>query len=102
MTKNQFLKKFGFKEFPIRYAKPYLDIVAHYKGRLSYFRLSLLIRVAIRFGRRGPDSILSYVSAVLDSEVPRIKCKTEHIGLRTTVTTIDEWQSTTEVARNED
>ena len=72
MTKNQFLKKYGFKKFPIRYAKPYLDIVARYKGRLSYFRLSLLIRVALGFGRRGPDDILSYVAAVMDSEDPRI------------------------------
>jgi hypothetical protein len=69
MTKNQFLKKTGLKRYHRLQAKPYLDIVAHYKGKLSYWRLYLLILVAIMLGRRGPDEILGYVGAVMDSEV---------------------------------
>ena len=99
MTKNQFLKKFGLKAFPIWRYKPYLDIVAHYKGRLSYFRLYCLIMTAVTVFRRwGMEDILSYVSGVKDSEVSKIRTKSEHIGLRATVTTIDESHATTEVS----
>lgn len=71
MNKNQFLKKTGLKGEHRLVAKPYLDIVARYKGRLSYLRLFLLITVAVTFGRRGPDEILSYIDAVMSKEVSK-------------------------------
>ena len=69
MTRNQFLKKTGLKECHRLEANPYLDIVARYKGKLSYFRLLMLIHIAVTFGRRGPDDILCYVDAVMSKEV---------------------------------
>ena len=59
----------GLKRFPL----PVVlfddnDAVAKYKGRLSYFRLFLLIHIATTFGRRGPDDILGYVDAVMSKE----------------------------------
>lgn len=71
MTKNQFLKKTGLKGEHRLAAKPYLDIVARYKGKLSYHRLYFLILIAINFGRRGPDDILGYVDAVMSHEVTK-------------------------------
>ena len=65
MTKNQFLKETGLKSEHRLVAKPYLDTVARYKGRLSYFRLFLLMNIAVTFGRVGPDDILGYVDAVM-------------------------------------
>ncbi len=68
MTKNQFLIKTGLKGCHRLEIKPYLDIVDRYKGKLSYFRLFLLIYIAVSFGRRGPDDILCYVDAVMRKE----------------------------------
>ena len=67
MTKNQFLKKTGFKSWHRLEYKPYLDIVAEYKGKLSYQRLYGLMNIAVIFGRRG-DEILAYVDAVMRRE----------------------------------
>lgn len=67
MTKNQFLKKTGLKSCHRLEYKPYLDIVAKYKGKLSYLRLYMLIYIAVSFGRTG-DEILNYVDAVMRLE----------------------------------
>lgn len=71
MNKNQFLKKLGLKGEHRLAVKPYFDIVARYKGRLSYLRLYFLIHIAVMFGRRGPDDILCYVDAVMTNEVSK-------------------------------
>ena len=71
MTKNQFLITTGLKGEHRNAIKPYIDIVAQYKGKLSYFRLLLLIHVATTFGRRGPDDILGYVDAVMSREAQK-------------------------------
>lgn len=69
MTKNQFLKKTGLKGCHRGEIKPYLDIVARYKGYLSYHRLYLLIYIAVMFGRCHPNDILGYVDAVMRKEL---------------------------------
>lgn len=71
MTRKQFFKRTGLDQ--PRHKKPFLDLIKKYKGRLPYWRLYMLIYVAIRLGRRGPGSIISYIEAVMDSEVKERK-----------------------------
>lgn len=70
MTRKQFFKKIGLDQ--PKYKKPFLDLIKKYKGHLSYWRLYLLIYVAIRLGRRG-DDILWYVRAIMDTEAKERK-----------------------------
>lgn len=67
MTRKQFFKKYGLDQY--RDKAPYLAVVKKYKGYLSYFRLSLLIYCAVSLRRYGAESIISYIEAVLDSEL---------------------------------
>lgn len=67
MTRKQFFKKYWLDQPKDK--APYIEVIKKYKGYLSYFRLSLLIYVAIGFGRRGAEAIISYIEAVIDSEI---------------------------------
>lgn len=67
MTKKQFFKKFRLNQPKDK--APYIAVVKKYKGKLSYFRLYLLIHVAVMLRRYGSESIISYVEAVIDSEL---------------------------------
>lgn len=68
MTKKQFEKCFvGFSRNEI---KAYTDFVKSYKGRLSYLRMFLLMKLATEtFGKSLPDETLCYIEAVMKNKV---------------------------------
>ena len=65
MTRKQFFIKVGLNQY--RDKKPYLDLIKSYKGKLSYFRMYILIVTAVMFGKRGSE-IPSYIEAVIGSK----------------------------------
>lgn len=67
MTKKQFEKRFiGFSR---NETKVYTDFVKSYKGRLSYLRMFMLLKLATEcFGKSIPDETLCYIDAVMKNE----------------------------------
>lgn len=67
MTKKQFEKRLvGFSRNEI---KVYTDFVKGYKGRLSYRRMFLMLKVAEIFGKTLPNETLCYINAVMKDNV---------------------------------
>lgn len=66
MTRKQCLKRFDLNRED---KAKFINVVKKYKGYLSYTRLFLLVYLSWAFGRKGIEEILSYVEAVIDSEI---------------------------------
>lgn len=63
MTKKQFIKL--FKGFSRNEILVYTDFVKKYKGKLSYYKMFALLKVAEMFGKNFPDEALCYVEVVM-------------------------------------
>ena len=68
MTRNRFLKITGLKGLHRRRIKPYLDLVAHYKGKLSYLQLLIFGEVCFSNGRYGLTYLKGFIDEILKEE----------------------------------
>lgn len=60
-----------FKGFDRNEIKLFTDCVKKYNGKLSYFRMYLLLYCASMFGKNFPDEAISYCEAVMASEIKK-------------------------------